>query len=121
VTVTLPYPPTTNHAYLVARGRKVKTQVARDYAHEVMWRVADEMRVDPDGEWPTKNDRVAVAIVVTPPDRRRRDLGNVEKLAIDAICAQLGIDDSQIDLLTLVRAEVDRQNPRLVITLEALP
>jgi crossover junction endodeoxyribonuclease RusA len=120
VTVTLPYPPTTNHAYLVARGRKVKTQVARDYAHEVMWRVADEMRVDPDGGWPTSDDRLAVRVQVFMPDRRRRDLENTTKLCLDAVCKQLGIDDSQIDRLTLERAPVDRQNPRLVLTLEAL-
>jgi len=120
VTVTLPYPPTTNHAYLVARGRKIKTTKARAYAEEVMWRVADEMRVDADGGWPTRDDRLAVSITVFPPDRRKRDLANLEKLAVDAACKQLGVDDSQIDRLTLERAPVDRKNPRLVLTLEAI-
>ena len=120
MTLTLPYPPSTNTAYAVVRGRKVKTMKARAYAHEVMWRVADEVRVDPDGGWPTADDRLAFIITVYPPDARRRDLANTEKLATDAICAQLNIDDSQIDRLTLERAPVDRANPRLVITLEPL-
>ncbi len=38
-------------------------------------------------------------IIVYPPDRRRRDMDNVEaslKSAIDGFCQQIDIDDSQI-------------------------
>jgi len=120
MTLTLPWAPSANNAYAVVRGRKIKTARAREYAHEVMWRVADEMRVDPDGGWPTKHDRLTVTIDMYPPDRRRFDVAGKEKLPIDAVCKQLGIDDSQIDVLTLRRAPIDRTNPRVVLTLEAL-
>ena len=33
---------------------------------------------------------------------------------------QAGFDDSQIDVLTLRRQPIDRTNPRVVVTLEAL-
>ena len=118
MTFTLPYPPTANHAYTVARGRKIKTATARAYAHEVGWRVAEHMRGT---SWrPTTTDRLQVTIGVHPPDSRRRDLANVEKLVVDAVCDQLNIDDSQIDRLVLERQPVNRQNPHLVLTLEAL-
>ena len=121
MTISLPYPPSTNHAYCVRNGRKVKTAEARAYAGEVAWRVADHVRT---GEQPPERwngHRLAVTIDVHPPDLRRRDLANLEKLAIDAVAHQLGFDDSQIDVLTLRRRAVDRTNPRIVLTLEVIP
>ena len=120
MTLVLPIPPSTNHAYAVRNGRKVKTTAAREYASEVMWRVADEVRVEADSGFVTRDDRLAVTITVYEPDRRKRDLANLEKLVVDAVAKQLGFDDSQIDRLTLERAPVDRKNPRLVLTLEAI-
>ena len=120
MTLELPYPPTTNHAYAVRNGRKVKTTTAREYATEVAWRVADHVRT---GEQPPENwtrARLDVHISVYPPDARRRDIANIEKLVVDAAAKQLGFDDSQIDVLTLRRATIDRTNPRVVLTIEAL-
>ena len=121
MTVSLPYPPSTNHAYCVRNGRKVKSAEARAYAHEVGWRVADHVRT---GEQPPERwdgHRLAVTIDVYAPDARKRDLANLEKLALDAACAQLGCDDSQIDVLTLRRGPIDRTNPHIVLTLEVIP
>ena len=120
MTLTLPYPPSTNHAYAVRNGRKIKTTTAREYATEVAWRVADHVRT---GEQPPETwggTRLAATLDVYPPDARRRDLANLEKLALDAVAAQLGFDDSQIDVLTLRRQAIDRTNPRIVLTLEAI-
>ena len=118
MTFELPYPPTTNHAYLVRNNRKVKTSKARSYAYEVGIEVVKALR---NTRWPTLGDaRLAVRITVHPPDKRRRDLSNTEKLATDAVMHALNIDDSQIDSLTIVRGEVDRPNGRLVYTLEPL-
>ena len=117
MTLKLPYPPTTNHAYTVARGRKIKTAVARQYANAVAWLVADERRVDPQGWYPTTADRLTVVVHVHPPDNRKRDLDNTEKLALDAVCSALDIDDSQIDQLTLVRGVNLKTDPHLLLTL----
>jgi Holliday junction resolvase RusA-like endonuclease len=120
VTISLPYPPSTNHAYTVRNGRKIKSATARAYAHEVGWRVADHVRTgeQPPERWDGR--RLHVTIDVHPPDARRRDISNTEKLCVDAVAYQLGFDDSQIDVLTLRRQPVDRTNPRLVLTLEAI-
>ena len=112
----LPYPPTTNHAYTVARGRKIKTAVARQYAERVWHIVRAERGVAVD----LQGERLLVSIVVYAPDARRRDLSNTEKLATDAVFAALGLDDSQIDDLRLTRALVDRKRPRLEFTVGTL-
>jgi crossover junction endodeoxyribonuclease RusA len=113
VTFTLPYPPTTNHAYTVSRGRKIKTMRARQYATHVGYIVLAE-RVTLD----LRGARLRVRIRVHAPDHRKRDLANVEKLAVDAVFAALDLDDSQIDCLTLVRGAVDPARPRLEFTVE---
>jgi len=122
VTISLPYPPSTNHAYTVANGRKIKSATARAYAHEVGWRVKEQLRdVIRNGGWlPGDTGRLAATVDIYQPDQRRRDLENTTKLAIDAVAAAIGFDDSQIDVLTLRRRPVDRTNPRLVLTLEAI-
>jgi crossover junction endodeoxyribonuclease RusA len=120
MTLTLPYPPSTNTAYAVVRGRKIKTARARQYANEVGWRVADFIRTGEQPPHDYSRDRLGVHIDVYPPDARARDLANVEKLVVDAIAAQAGFDDSQIDVLTLRRATIDRTNPRVVVKVETL-
>ena len=117
MTVELPYPPTTNHAYTCSRGRKVKTLRARQYAEQVGYAMLPHrgQALAFDGE------RLRVKIRTHAPDRRRRDLANIEKLAVDAVFKALGLDDEQIDVLTLVRGDVDRQRPRLEFRVETLP
>jgi len=49
--------------------------------------------------------RLALTIIVHPPDRRRRDLDNVLKGVLDALQhSGLIADDGNIDLLAIVRA-----------------
>ena len=117
MTLTLPYPPTTNHAYTVARGRKVKSAAARKYQADVMLVCAASTRLR-DASW-SKLTRFAVRIIVHPPDNRKRDLGNTEKLAIDAVFGWLGLDDSQVDDLRLVRDEV-QTGGLLVVEIETV-
>ncbi|UYV11912.1 MAG: RusA family crossover junction endodeoxyribonuclease [Phycisphaera sp.] len=76
-----------------ARGRRFRTQVAAELAF------AHVRRFD---------GRVAVRIVVHPPDRRRRDLDNVLKALLDALAQPGGAyrDDAQIDELEALRGEV---------------
>lgn len=115
---TLPWPPSTNNAYLVRNGRKVKTTEARAYAREVVYHVSTKKA------WRAlKNELrttrpLKVSITAHYPDNRRRDLANLEKLVTDAIFEWLGVDDSQITDLRLTRGE--NQLPgALVYTVEA--
>lgn len=120
LTVRLPYPPTTNNAYLVANRRLVKTPAARDYEAAVTAALLENPNVRafrrslPDGA------RFTVVIQVHPPDRRRRDLANVEKLAVDSVFKHLGADDCRIDRLMLFRGEVDRPHGHLVMSVQTI-
>ncbi len=120
--LTLPFPPSTNTAYANVRGRRVKTKKAREYAEAVTIQclahpVAKQRRRDATQSIPPAPPRLTVRIEAFPPDRRRRDLANMEKLAIDAIFAYLGLDDSLIDDLHLTRRELDRPDGHLEVTI----
>ena len=53
--------------------------------------------------------RLAVKVEVYPPDRRRRDIDNVQKPILDALeKGQAYEDDSQIDLLISQRCNLVR-------------
>lgn len=53
------------------------------------------------------------------PDKRKRDAGNYRKLVCDSLSGIAYSDDSQLVSETWVRAGLDRENPRIEITLEA--
>ena len=106
-TLTLPWPPTSNHAYATVRtktgtSRRAKSQAARNYA--LLARVLTK-RVHPTRIF-TAVDRIAVTLLLHPPDARRFDIANREKILIDAISPVLGFDDSQIDRITIQRASI---------------
>jgi crossover junction endodeoxyribonuclease RusA len=120
MTLTLPYPPTTNHAYTVSRGRKVKTNKARAYQTAVQGECMTQLSFMCLPAWTRDTTaRLKVKVIVHPPDRRKRDLANTEKLAIDAVFDWLGLDDSQIDDLRLVRDEVQTDG-LLVVEIETV-
>ena len=61
--------------------------------------------------WPLKNinGRLVVNIVAHPPDRRMRDLDNLLKITLDSLEGTgLFENDSQIDKITIERAEIEK-------------
>lgn len=121
MTLELPWPPSTNTAYANVRGRRVKTKQAREYATRVQWACMDATRLghhDPREAF-ADDARFAVHIEAHPPDRRRRDLGNLEKIAVDAIFDWLGHDDSAIDDLHITRAAPSKPGCIVVTITEA--
>lgn len=95
----LPYPPSMNH-YWRRAGRFI--HISRE-GREFRERVGSIMRGD--GVEPVEG-RLAVRVELWPPDRRRRDIDNVQKPLLDAL--QHGgayQDDCQIDWLLTERRE----------------
>ena len=100
IELTLPWPPTINHAKHFWRGRVVTSKAARDYRNEVKVIAATAAPGIDLGE-----ARLEVHIQAFPPDNRKRDLDNIQKVLIDALqAAGLFKDDSQIDYLGVTRA-----------------
>lgn len=98
--INLDWPPTVNHYYTVARGRKILSQRGRDYKKAQGWQmIAQTIAKHMSGKF-------KVHITANPPDRRRRDLDNLLKPILDCLTEYGAItDDSDIDELLIRRAE----------------
>jgi crossover junction endodeoxyribonuclease RusA len=111
LTLELPYPPTANKLYRsVSRGklagRTLLSYKARAFYLECGKAIALQRISSHQARFPIKG-RLEVTYTVSPPDRLRRDLGNVEKAISDALhkCGVIE-DDSQIDALHILRGPV---------------
>ena len=100
LTFTLGYPPTGNTSVRHAAGAHWLSPKAKAYFAVTRF---DLMR---QGLCLKLEGRLRVEAVISPPDRRKRDLDNVWKVAGDA-CTRAGgwVDDCQIDWLVLRRVE----------------
>ena len=98
----LPYPPTVNTMYATFNGRRIKSAKGRAYQATIM-AILSLMKLPDFG-----NKRLSVTVWVHPPDRRKRDLANIDKALMDSLVAGgLFNDDSQIDELRFIRQPVD--------------
>lgn len=124
--LNLPYPPSINHYWRHFRGRMVISREGRAFREDVRALLAQETSTSSQlsGNGPRKppsGGRIALCMDAFPPDRRRRDLDNIQKPVLDALeHAAVYEDDSQIDLLITRRREVTRPG-RIEIQLDELP
>lgn len=101
--LTLPWPPSVNTYWRhpttgKLAGRHLISEKGRAYRAQTKQAVWDTEPV---------MGRVSIAILASPPDRRRRDLDNVLKALLDSLVHAAVIeDDSLIDMLTIVRDSV---------------
>lgn len=93
--ITLPFPPSVNHYYRHVGPRTLISRDGREYRKAVCAML---------GSVPPFTGRIALAMDAFPPDRRRRDLDNLNKSVQDSL-QHAGVyeDDSQIDLLIVRR------------------
>lgn len=112
ITLTLPLPPTINHAYGQRKGggRFIKPAglVFRKTVAEIVAQAGHK----------TLEGRVSLFAAIHPADRRKQDLDNRSKALQDALAhAGVFLDDEQIDELHLVRRDVIKGGlVRVVIT-----
>lgn len=89
--VILPWPPSNNRYYRHNRGRTHISAEGAAYRHEVARIIRDSM-LDIRTSSPLK-----IRIECHMPDRRRRDLDNLQKAAFDALTkAGFWVDDCQV-------------------------
>ncbi len=114
LTLTLPVPPSANHLWRNLKGRTVLSKIARTYRKVVGEAVL--MR-EPGVSLPLTG-RLRLTLVLTAPDRRRRDLDNCIKPIQDALThAGVWLDDEQIDVLTVHRNPPDPQQPGVYVAI----
>ena len=102
-TIALPWPPSVNACWRTVQGRTMVSKKGRIYKQ------AATRAVLAAGANKHLSGRLRVKLTAYPPDRRRRDIDNLTKLALDSMqVAGVYLDDSQIDELTIIRAEVEK-------------
>ena len=103
INIRLPWPPTINTYYTIARGRKILSKKGREFKKAA----AAELLI----QQPPKGltGRLEVNIDVFPPDRRRRDIDNLCKATVDSL-QDYGVffDDEQIDILRIRRKQIEK-------------
>lgn len=96
----LPYPPSVNHYWRRVGDATLISRRGRAFREEVCALLAGSRAERLDG-------RLAIRILVCPPDARRRDLDNIQKALLDAL-EHGGVygDDGQIDCLYVERGPI---------------
>ena len=116
-TLTLPYPPSVNHYWRKWHNRMVISREGRAYRKDVRALLATAGQ----GGKPPDDGSIALAMDAFPPDRRRRDLDNIQKPLLDALeHAGLYADDSQIDVLLTQRRKVT-PGGQVIVRIAPLP
>jgi len=116
--IRLPFPPSINHYWRKWNNRMVISREGREYRTEVCGLLTQTAGR---GDEPPRDGRLALCMDAFPPDRRRRDLDNLQKPLLDAMQhAGVYLDDSQIDLL-LTRRCARREGGQIIVTVEDMP
>ena len=120
--LTLPYPPSINHYWRHYRGRTVISREGRRFREGICDLLATSAQRNGNGpRKPPAGGRIALCMDAFPPDRRRRDLDNIQKPVLDALeRAEVYLDDSQIDLL-LTRRRASGKPGHIEVQLDELP
>jgi len=116
VKLELPWAPSINHYWRRVGNRTIISREGRRFREEVCSLLGGDVP-----RKPPAGGRIALAMDAFPPDRRRRDLDNLQKPTLDAL-EHAGIyeDDSQIDLLVTRRMAICPSG-RIVVRVEQLP
>ena len=110
IELPLPWPPSMNRYWRHVGAKTLLSRAGRQYRQAVALRVLLAGR-------PRVEGRLEVDIEAFPPDRRVRDLDNLQKSVLDSM-AHAGVyaDDGQIDDLRIRRGEV-RKGGALAVTI----
>lgn len=99
IKLTLPWPPSINHAKGIHNNKPYPTDELKKFKAEIFVVVREQHKGPGLGK-----SRLEVHIQAFAPDRRRRDLDNIQKVLLDALqAAGLFDDDEQIDYLSILR------------------
>ena len=116
--VVLMLPPTVNHMYRPdGRGGKILTDQAQDFRRLAGY----EARITANlTRWRVPDGSLKLTLLLTFGDRRKTDIDNRIKPALDALALALDFDDSRVDRIEVVRVGVDPRRPLCEMILEGL-
>jgi crossover junction endodeoxyribonuclease RusA len=112
--ITLPLPPGVNNQYVTVGNRRVLSKDARAFKRDVAAVTRElHMREDVTVLLPTLREKpFACDLVFYFETPFKRDLDGGLKIALDAVCTGLGLDDRYVVSMTLEK-RIDPLHPRL--------
>lgn len=120
--VTLPVPPSINHQYATVNGRRLLSSAGRAYKAYVgqqVWLALAQSPVRLSLRERFQSGPLALSIRFFFASALRRDLDGGLKIAQDAICEGLGLNDNRI-VETHLYKQVDKADPRIEVSLSFL-
>lgn len=120
--VTLPVPPSINHQYATVNGRRLLSSAGRAYKTNVgrqVWLTLAQFPARFSLRDRLQSGPLALTIRFFFASALRRDLDGGLKIAQDAICEGLGLNDNRI-IETHLYKEVDKADPRIEVSLSVL-
>jgi len=120
--LTLPLPPGVNNQYVTVNGRRVLSPEARRYKQGVLRllrRKRDSGEISQELCTAARRGYLALFIDFFFETPLRRDLDGGLKIAQDAICTALEVNDNRVVDIHLVK-RIDPLHPRIEIELEVL-
>ena len=97
----LPFPLSVNAMYKNAGKARAKSKRYREWIEGAQWQLAGQHKGKP------ITGPLMLTLAIKQPDRRRRDLGNLEKCVTDLMTGVVYEDDSQIKILAMHFDETD--------------
>jgi crossover junction endodeoxyribonuclease RusA len=120
--LVLPLPPSVNHQYATVQGRRVLSRAGREYKTLVAEAVEhwfEQHELPAAAATLFQRQYLALTITFYFATALRRDLDGGLKIAQDALCEALGVNDNLVVEIHLSK-RVDRQHPRIELCLTAL-
>lgn len=122
LSVTLPVPPSINHQYATVNGRRLLSSSGRAYKTYVgrqVWLALAQSPARLSLRDRLQSGPLALTIRFFFASALRRDLDGGLKIAQDAICEGLGLNDNRI-IETHLYKQVDKADPRIEVSLSFL-
>lgn len=122
LTITLPVPPSINHQYATVNGRRLLSSTGRAYKAQVgqqVWVILAQSPSTPSFRDRIRSGPLALSIRFFFATALRRDLDGGLKIAQDAVCEGLGVNDNRI-IETHLYKHVDKTAPRIEVSLSCL-
>jgi crossover junction endodeoxyribonuclease RusA len=121
IAFTLPVPPSINHQYATVNGRRLLSSTGRSYKAQVgqlVWLTLTSFPHRAALLSHLQSNCLALSIRFYFTSALRRDVDGGLKIAQDALCEGLGLNDNRI-VETHLYKHVDRENPRIEVLLAA--
>lgn len=122
ISLRVPLPPSINAQYATVDGRRILTEVARKWKHEVdkqIERLEDTNQITDQMRRELGRSYLSVFLDFYFTTPHKRDLDGGLKITLDAVCSALNLNDNRVVDIHLIK-KIDPLDPRLEIVLESV-